>query len=85
MDSEAEEPQPSTSNQSLEVADKKLEDSGINVDKELDRLLTVEEFLLKSKTFMLEYEKHMFSDTLDADCLVVSARYVSTWIHLKLL
>lgn len=45
-----------------------------NVDKELNRALTVEEFLLKSKTYMLEHEKHMFLDTLDADCLVVTAK-----------
>lgn len=44
------------------------------VDKELNKALTVEEFLLKSKTYMLDYEKFMFMDTIDADCLVVSAK-----------
>lgn len=46
----------------------------LNDDKELSKALTVEEFLLKSKTYMLEHEKHMFLDTLDADCLVVTAK-----------
>lgn len=46
----------------------------LSEDKELGRVLTVEEFLMKSKTYMLEYEKHMFLDTIDSDCLVVSAK-----------
>lgn len=71
MESESEEPQPSTSNQTQNV------DSELDVDKELNRLLTVEEFLIKSKTYLLEYEKHMFLDTIDSDCLVVGARLVS--------
>lgn len=71
MESESEEPQPSTSNQTQIV------DSELDFDKELNRLLTVEEFLIKSKTYLLEYEKHMFLDTIDSDCLVVGARLVS--------
>lgn len=46
-------------------------------DKDLDKVMTVEEFLQKSKTFMLDYEKHMFLDTIDTDCLVVCAKCVS--------
>lgn len=64
-----EEPKPSTS--------KELSQNPTNesiVDKELNKALTVEEFLLKSKTYMLDYEKFMFMDTIDADCLVVSAK-----------
>lgn len=49
-------------------------------DKDLSKVLTVEDFLHKSKTFMLEYEKQMFMDTIDADCLVVSAKYVMQWL-----
>lgn len=48
--------------------------SGIDIDKDLDKVLTVEDFLIKSKTYMLEYEKNMFMDTIDSDCLVVSAK-----------
>lgn len=69
MESESEEPKPSTSTQLPQTPD-----SDVNVDKELNKLLTVEEFLLKSKTYMLDYEKHMFLDTIDSDCLVVTAR-----------
>lgn len=46
-------------------------------DTDLDRMMVVEEFLQKSKTFMIEYEKHIFLDTVDSDCLVVCAKYVS--------
>lgn len=48
--------------------------SGIDPDKELSKMLTVEEFLLKSKTYMLDFEKYMFLDTIDSDCLVVCAK-----------
>lgn len=71
MDSEAEDPKPSTSKEAASNSDNEL-----NVDKELNKLLTVEEFLVKSKTYMLDHEKHMFLDTIDADCLVVSVRFV---------
>lgn len=56
--------------------DKDLMSSGtsLDMDKELGRALTVEEFLMKSKTYMLEYEKFMFMDTIDSDCLVVAAK-----------
>lgn len=64
-----EEPQPSTSKELTQDAE-----SESNVDKELNKALTVEEFLLKSKTYMLDYEKYMFMDTIDADCLVVGAK-----------
>lgn len=63
------EPQPSTSSEQSQALE-----SEINVDKELNKLMTVEDFLLKSKTYMLDYEKHMFLDTIDSDCLVVTAR-----------
>lgn len=66
---EQEEPTPSTS--------KELTPTPTNestVEKELNKALTVEEFLLKSKTYMLDYEKYMFMDTIDADCLVVGAK-----------
>lgn len=66
MESETDEPTPSTSNQAAENEE--------NIDKELSKLMTVEEFLLKSKTYMLEHEKFMFLDTIDSDCLVVGAR-----------
>lgn len=49
-------------------------DSKLDDDQELSKALDVEEFLLKTKTYMLEYEKHMFMDTIDSDCLVVSAK-----------
>lgn len=49
----------------------------VEIDKELDKVMTVEEFLLKSKTYMLEYEKYMFLDTIDSDCLVVCAKCVN--------
>lgn len=71
MDCEPEEPQPSTSKQ----PEQPLDDE-VDVDKELSKMMTVEEFLLKSKTYMLEHEKHMFLDTIDSDCLVVTARLV---------
>lgn len=64
-----EEPKPSTSK---ELTPNPENES--NVDKELNKALTVEEFLLKSKTYMLDYEKYMFMDTIDADCLVVGAK-----------
>lgn len=70
MESETEEPTPSTSNQ-VQNSENELD-----VDKELNKVLTVEEFLLKSKTYMLENEKYMFLDTIDSDCLVVGARFV---------
>lgn len=70
MDSESEDPKPSTSKESAPNSGNEL-----NMDKELNKLLTVEEFLVKSKTYMLDHEKHMFLDTIDADCLVVSARF----------
>lgn len=66
---EEEEPQPSTSKEPI-----KSPHPQINDDKELSRALDIEEILMKSKTYMLEYEKHMFMDTIDADCLVVSAK-----------
>lgn len=68
---EKEEPQPSTSKEQDKSTDTKL-----NNDKELCKTLDIEEILMKSKTYMLDYEKHMFMDTIDADCLVVSAKYV---------
>lgn len=43
-------------------------------DADLDKMMTVEEFLLKSKTYLIEYEKHMFLDAIDSDCLVVCAK-----------
>lgn len=69
---EDDEPKASTSTQLtalIQNPEKKLDD-----DQELSKALDIEEFLLKSKTYMLEYEKHMFMDTIDADCLVVSAK-----------
>lgn len=69
MESDSEEPKPSTFSQPAQTPE-----SEENVDKELSKLLTVEDFLLKSKTYMLDYEKHMFLDTIDSDCLVVTAR-----------
>lgn len=50
-------------------------------DKDLDKVMTVEEYLQKSKTFMLDYEKHMFLDTIDTDCLVVCAKCVLIATH----
>lgn len=79
-------PQPSTSAQATSTLAKDAASNAtsteqsqaleqeLNDDKELSKVLTVEEFLLKSKTYMLEHEKHMFLDTLDADCLVVTAK-----------
>lgn len=75
MESEIEEPTPSTSNQAQNS------ENELNVDKELNKVLTVEEFLLKSKTYMLENEKYMFLDTIDSDCLVVGARFVQISSH----
>lgn len=69
MDFDPDEVMPSTSNQP-----EKEPDDEVSVDKELSKLMTVEEFLLKSKTYMLDYEKHMLLDTIDSDCLVVTAR-----------
>lgn len=61
--------------ESLAQATKQSDDDELN-DKDLDKVMTVEEFLQKSKTFMLDYEKHMFLDTIDTDCLVVCAKCV---------
>lgn len=69
MESDTDEVMPSTSNEP-----EKAPDDEVIVDQELSKLMTVEEFLLKSKTYMLDYEKHMFLDTIDSDCLVVTAR-----------
>lgn len=68
--SDDDEPKPSTSKD----LSPKSESNEVNVEKELNKALTVEEFLLRSKTYMLDYEKYMFMDTIDADCLVVSAK-----------
>lgn len=70
MDCEEEdEPKPSTSKELTPNPENKLDD-----DQELGKALDIEELLLKTKTYMLDYEKHMFMDTIDSDCLVVSAR-----------
>lgn len=82
MASQPDDQKPSTSTQFIddEIAkddnqnNKDSMNSGIDADKELSKALTVEEFLIKSKTYMLEYEKHMFMDTIDSDCLVVCAK-----------
>lgn len=71
--------EPSTSAKAFEMDvavddDSKHSDEDDPNDKELDKAMTVEEFLQKSKTFMLDYEKHMFLDTIDTDCLVVCAK-----------
>lgn len=77
--------EPSTSAKAFEMNDvvddesmtkQSNDDDGELNDKDLDKMMTVEEFLLKSKTFMLDYEKHMFLDTIDTDCLVVCAKCV---------
>lgn len=60
---------------SVAQATKQSDDDELN-DKDLDKVMTVTEFLQKSKTFMLDYEKHMFLDTIDTDCLVVCAKCV---------
>lgn len=88
MDSQSiDDPKPSTSTETTE--ENKVDEHGsqtestqhfendINTDRELSKVLTIEEFLLKSKTYMLEHEKHMFLDTIDSDCLVVTAKYVN--------
>lgn len=77
--------EPSTSAQAIEMdvaADeeatqltKHADDYELN-DRDLDKVMTVEEYLQKSKTFLLDYEKHMFLDTIDTDCLVVCAKCV---------
>lgn len=72
METDLQEPKPSTSTSTSQPSENI--DNEDNVDKELNKLLTVEDFLLKSKTYMLEYEKNMFLDTIDSDCLVVTAR-----------
>lgn len=72
METDLQEPKPSTSTSTSQPSENP--DNEVNVDKELNKLLTVEDFLLKSKTYMLEYEKNMFLDTIDSDCLVVTAR-----------
>lgn len=84
MASLPDDPQPSTSAQfdDDQIAkdstqnDEELMNSGLGIDTDngLEKVLTVEDFLIKSKTYMLEYEKHMFMDTIDSDCLVVSAK-----------
>lgn len=70
----------SVADEASEPEDDSLDDSqefekGLS-EKDLTKVLTVEDFLHKSKTFMLEHEKQMFMDTIDSDCLVVSAKYV---------
>lgn len=45
-----------------------------NEEKQLDKIVSLEEFLLKSRTYMLDYEKTMFLDAIDSDCLVVCAK-----------
>lgn len=40
----------------------------------LNKTLSMEEFLIKSKTYMLDYEKTMFLDAIDSDCLIVCAK-----------
>lgn len=85
--------EPSTSHQALEAtATDSSKSTGTNDDDnsrssipsqqqiddaDLDKMMTVEEFLLKSKTSLTEYEKHMFLDAIDSDCLVVCAKYVT--------
>lgn len=67
-------------NQKSDAATEETDDATIAAaakeDKDLDKMMTVEEFLVKSKTYMLDYEKHMFLDTIDSDCLVVCAKWV---------
>lgn len=46
----------------------------LDEEKQLDKLMSLEEFLEKSKTYMLDYEKTMFLDTIDSDCLIVCAK-----------
>lgn len=45
-----------------------------DIEKLMDQAVTVEEFLQKSKTLLLNYEKHMFLDMIDTDGLVVCAK-----------
>lgn len=45
-----------------------------DLEKQMDHAATMEEFLQKSKVIMLDYEKHMFLDLIDADGLVVCAK-----------
>lgn len=44
------------------------------LEKQMDHAALMEEFLQKSKTVMLDYEKHMFLDLMDTDGLVVCAK-----------
>lgn len=79
MDDEVES-EPPVADETSEPENESLDDSqefekGLS-EKDLSKVLTVEDFLHKSKTFMLEHEKQMFMDTIDSDCLVVSAKYV---------
>lgn len=53
-----------------------LDSSDIDMDKELVRTVAIQEQLLKSKTIMLEYEKHMFLDMVETDGIVVCAKLV---------
>lgn len=64
-----------TQNRELNATGEEKEDNENAIDDaDLDKMMTVEEFLQKSKTYMIDYEKHMFLDTIDSDCLVVCAK-----------
>lgn len=45
------------------------------LEVQMEHTAIMEEFLLKSKTVLLDYEKHMFLDLIDTDGLVVCAKY----------
>lgn len=69
------EPNPSaTDNQPENDENTKKDEVTANEEKQLDKVMSLEEFLLKSKTYMLDYEKTMFLDAIDSDCLIVCAK-----------
>lgn len=46
-----------------------------DLERDIDHAVTIEEFIQKSTTILLDYEKHMFLDLIDTDGLVVCAKY----------
>ena len=46
----------------------------LEMEKQMDRAGTIEEFLINTKARLLDYEKHMFLDILDSDGIVICAK-----------
>lgn len=72
--SSTDEPASTSKDMEMDVNDEK------EIEKRMDQMVTIEEYIQKSKHIMLDYEKHMFLDLIDTDGLVVCAKFVSQTI-----